>query len=65
MLAEIPANLYYEERRVFRYVIKKIRRWIFETGIESGKIVPPWVIVGFYKQKDSINKLLITLHLIG
>ena len=47
ILTETPTELYYEERSVHRRKITNNGLWTFELGIESGKNIPSWVIVGF------------------
>ena len=47
MLTEIPTELYFEERSVFKKLINKIGSWTFELGIGNGKNLPSWVFVGF------------------
>ena len=47
LLSETPTELYYEERTVFRKKISNDGLWTFELGIESGKNIPSWVIIGF------------------
>ena len=47
MVPETPTELYYEECTVFRKRTLNNGTWTFELGIESGKKIPSWVIVGF------------------
>ena len=47
LLSETPTELYYEERSEFRKKITNNGLWTFELGIESGKNIPSWVIIGF------------------
>ena len=51
LLDEIPTELYYEERTVFRKKIANNGLWTFELGIGSSKNVPSWIIVGFMKDE--------------
>ena len=46
MLSEVPTELYFDERTVFRKRILKTGIWSFELGIEGGENLPSCVIVG-------------------
>ena len=47
MLSEVSTELYYQEGSSFRKRIVEFRTRTFELGIESGKNISSWVIVGF------------------
>ena len=65
MLTEIPKETYFEERSVFREVIKVCPTWFFDSEYDSGEDVPSWVIVGVLHEKILIHHLLIIPGLIG
>ena len=54
---EIPTELYYEERTVFRRKITNNGLWTFELGIESGKNIPSWIIIGFMADEKFDSQL--------
>ena len=51
LLTEIPKEINYVKRTVFRRPVGSRGIWTFALGLENGQSVPPWVFVGFMTTK--------------